>query len=460
MQAVGSLADLALERLRVANRDAELAAVVDASGDAIVSTGLDGTIRSWNPAATAIYGRPADRGRRPAVLDRRPGRPGRPGRRAAPPGRPGRAGQHGDQAPGRRRPAVQRVAHRRPPPRRRRHGARHVGGGPRHHRAQAGRAGPAGGQGGGGPGQPRQERVPVADEPRAAHAAERHPRLRPAAGARGPDRAEQRESRRAHPQGRPAPARPDQRGARHRRASRPARCRSRSEPVAVAEVVARGRRPDPPAGRPAARSSWSSAARRAATCTCSPTASASSRSCSTCSPTRSSTTAPGGTVALACEPPADGDRVRGRASPTPGPGIPPERLGQLFMPVRAAGRRADRVEGTGLGPGAVAAAGRGHGRHARRVERTRRRRAAPSGSSCPWPRARSQRRRAPQAAGSAAERRAGAASRRDGPLHRGQPRQPAAWSSGSSQPPAGRRADRRHAGTARARAGPRAPART
>jgi PAS domain S-box-containing protein len=59
MRAVGSLADLALERIRVANRDAELAAVVDASGDAIVSTGLDGTIRSWNPAAEAIYGRPA-----------------------------------------------------------------------------------------------------------------------------------------------------------------------------------------------------------------------------------------------------------------------------------------------------------------------------------------------------------------------------------------------------------------
>jgi PAS domain S-box-containing protein len=59
MRAVGGLADLALERIRVANRDAELAAVVDASGDAIVSTGLDGTIRSWNPAAEAIYGRPA-----------------------------------------------------------------------------------------------------------------------------------------------------------------------------------------------------------------------------------------------------------------------------------------------------------------------------------------------------------------------------------------------------------------
>jgi PAS domain S-box-containing protein len=60
LRALGSLADLALERLRVANRDAELAAVVDASGDAIVSTDLEGTIRSWNPAAAAIYGRPAD----------------------------------------------------------------------------------------------------------------------------------------------------------------------------------------------------------------------------------------------------------------------------------------------------------------------------------------------------------------------------------------------------------------
>jgi PAS domain S-box-containing protein len=60
LAALGSLADLALERVRTANRDAELAAVVAASGDAIVSTSLDGTIRSWNPAAAAIYGRPAD----------------------------------------------------------------------------------------------------------------------------------------------------------------------------------------------------------------------------------------------------------------------------------------------------------------------------------------------------------------------------------------------------------------
>jgi PAS domain S-box-containing protein len=60
LAALGSLADLALERVRTATRDGELAAVVDASGDAIVSTGLDGTIRSWNPAAAATYGRPAD----------------------------------------------------------------------------------------------------------------------------------------------------------------------------------------------------------------------------------------------------------------------------------------------------------------------------------------------------------------------------------------------------------------
>jgi signal transduction histidine kinase len=39
---------------------------------------------------------------------------------------------------------------------------------------------------GGGAGEPRQERVPLADEPRAAHADEQHPRLRAAAGeARG-----------------------------------------------------------------------------------------------------------------------------------------------------------------------------------------------------------------------------------------------------------------------------------
>jgi PAS domain S-box-containing protein len=60
LQAAGNLAELALQRIRNAERDSALAAVVDASADAIVSTALDGTIGSWNAGAEVIYGRPAD----------------------------------------------------------------------------------------------------------------------------------------------------------------------------------------------------------------------------------------------------------------------------------------------------------------------------------------------------------------------------------------------------------------
>ena len=61
--------------------------------------------------------------------------------------------------------------------------------------------------------QSRQERLPVPGQPRAAHAAERDPRLRPGAGGRGALGAPA-EQRRADHEGRPPPARAGQRPAR------------------------------------------------------------------------------------------------------------------------------------------------------------------------------------------------------------------------------------------------------
>ena len=64
-------------------------------------------------------------------------------------------------------------------------------------------------------GEPGQERLPVADEPRAADAAELGARLRPAAAARSRPRRAAPRARRPDRARRPAPAGADQRGARH-----------------------------------------------------------------------------------------------------------------------------------------------------------------------------------------------------------------------------------------------------
>lgn len=47
------------ERVAAAESSGQLAAIVTASSDAIISTELDGTVRTWNPGAERIYGYPA-----------------------------------------------------------------------------------------------------------------------------------------------------------------------------------------------------------------------------------------------------------------------------------------------------------------------------------------------------------------------------------------------------------------
>jgi PAS domain S-box-containing protein len=54
---LGTLTEVALERARAAELDSELVAVVEACGDAIISAGLDGVVRGWNPGAEITYGR-------------------------------------------------------------------------------------------------------------------------------------------------------------------------------------------------------------------------------------------------------------------------------------------------------------------------------------------------------------------------------------------------------------------
>jgi hypothetical protein len=106
--ALGSLTELALERVRTAERDSQLAAVVAAGGDAIVSAGLDGVGQELEPGRRGHL-RPFGRGgRRPAAVGR--GEPRRPRGAcgAAPAGGRGRERPPGDPAP-----PVGRRAHRR-----------------------------------------------------------------------------------------------------------------------------------------------------------------------------------------------------------------------------------------------------------------------------------------------------------------------------------------------------------
>ena len=108
------------------------------------------------------------------------------------------------------------------------------------------------------------------DEPRAAHAAERDPRVRRSCSSSTTLRAEQSDERRAHPQGRPPPARAHQRGARHRAHRGGATCRSRwsrctsATPLrdALELVAAAGRRARRRAGRRRARRAAPLRARR------------------------------------------------------------------------------------------------------------------------------------------------------------------------------------------------------
>jgi PAS domain S-box-containing protein len=58
-RALGTLAELALERVRAGEKDAQLATIVESSSDGIIGVDFDGCVTSWNPGAEAIFGHAA-----------------------------------------------------------------------------------------------------------------------------------------------------------------------------------------------------------------------------------------------------------------------------------------------------------------------------------------------------------------------------------------------------------------
>ena len=262
----------------VREREATLQAVINASPDIITILDADGAIRSMSPAAQRILGRQAETRMGRSALDSEFVHPDDLERFA-----------HAQRQllSGERESAAVRVrvrhaeghwltleAHSRPlaAP----EGLLVVV--PRRHRAGQAGGGPAPGQARRRAGQRGQERVPVAHEPRAADAAERHPRVRPAAGPGRPRTPSSATTSATSCRGRGTcsasstrcstspPSRPDG-----------CRCRwSRSPwPTWPPRPVSLIR----PAGRPAPASSWSARNVGRAPPTSSATASGSSRSC-------------------------------------------------------------------------------------------------------------------------------------------------------------------------------------
>jgi PAS domain S-box-containing protein len=60
LRSLGTLAEVSLERVRVSEREARLAAIVESSDDGIISQTVDGTILSWNVGAELLYGYAAE----------------------------------------------------------------------------------------------------------------------------------------------------------------------------------------------------------------------------------------------------------------------------------------------------------------------------------------------------------------------------------------------------------------